>query len=83
MIYYQKNERYSNKRARGKKTNKQTRDIYTTNALHPRNLASGKELLIYLFSLAHSESGEGSDLEGLGKSGIKSTQITRESLWIS
>ena len=82
MIYYQKNERYSNKRARGKKTNKQTRDIYTL-MQHPRNLASGKELLIYLFSLAHSESGEGSDLEGLGKSGIKSTQITRESLWIS
>lgn len=47
---------------------------------HPRNLLGGEELLIYLFSL---ESGEGSDLEGLVKSGIKSRQITRESLWIS
>lgn len=47
---------------------------------HPRNLVGGEELLIYLFSL---ESGKGSDLEGLVKSGIKSTQITRESLWIS
>lgn len=64
-----------------KQTNK--RAIFIPLMQHPRNLASGKELLIYLFSLAHSESGEGSDLEGLGKSGIKSTQITRESLWIS
>lgn len=48
---------------------------------HPRNLVGGKELLIYLFSLAHRESGEGSDLEGLVKSGIKSVVTSRDVLF--
>ena len=75
IIYYQKNERYLNKRARGKhKWNKREMQ-------HPRNLVGGKELLIYLFSLAHRESGEGSDLEGLVKSGIKSVVTSRDVLF--
>ena len=48
---------------------------------HPRNLVGGKELLIYLFSLAHRESGEGSDLEGLVKSGMKSIVTRRDVLF--
>ena len=48
---------------------------------HPRNLVDGKELLIYLFSLAHRESGERSDLEGLVKSGIESVVTRRDVLF--